>query len=168
MIGKRQAEALQRYLELVQRPVSCVTPAFSTLHGDVMQPYPRYSLTLGAGERVLVTAAERLLSVSIRQCVELREQSTARRAERWWVRGRAYMYELREAASRKEIIAFHWQPHAGQLESEPHAHTKQEPALLGNAHIPSACMTVHHFGRFLTAELGGAPNLARGKAHSTV
>lgn len=154
MIGTSQAEALQLYLELVRRPVSCVAPAFPDFSEDTTQAGRSYTVTLGAYEPLLLLVGNQLLRLSIRQRIELVEHTEARRAERWHMHGRAYAYDVSEAETGREIIAFHWQPRAGRLESEPHAHVKQAPALLAKAHIPAACMTAHLFVRFLIAELG--------------
>jgi hypothetical protein len=155
--GKSPADALHRYLEVLQRTVSCVSrEVLKATAYDDSRPGP-YALTLGGFEPARLRGGVGI-SLLIAQQYTFVKRATLSRWQRWKVETARYDYALHDSTG-AEIIAYHWHP--GTWSGRPHLHVQGYGGPLADfmrkAHLPSGRVSVEEIIRCAIEEFGAEP-----------
>lgn len=161
MRGSSPAAALNAYLEIVERVVSCVTRTTVLATGRRPAPLP-WDLLLNRGTPASLRGGLLNTAIQLDQRYIVTEDPAAGARERWRVAIVAYRYTLSEQGTRRELFAFHWHPGVEQV-SIPHVHPGSRilsvPSLT-NVHVPTGALTAADMVWFAIHELGVAPERA--------
>jgi hypothetical protein len=151
--GRRADEAVESLLRLLQRALSCVTPA--VLIKEFAPPGQPQILT--TGRTSIRLAGDQPIGLTTLIAYEL-TPSAAPRATAWTARVVGYAYELRSALDRM-MLAFHWHPIGRSTITWPHLHVGASIAGidLGKAHIPGGVVTLQQAVRFAIVDCGVRP-----------
>ena len=147
MAGKTTAEAVQNFLDPLQRAVSCVTEAVLSVGGGyhaspVNNPQQRHVLTFHKSPAVL--GRDKRFALDLVQHYRVVEGEGARGP--WKVTTVAYYYTLLMAATAQEVLGYHWHPHGRSDITSPHLHLYEGAGTLHHnlrkAHLPTGRMAV--------------------------
>lgn len=114
MAGRTPPDAVQRFLDSLQRSLSCVTDAVLNPRGGYHPSRLPHPLTLGGGLPVELGRGSGL-------AVEVRQQYRVVGHEPWKVTTVAYYYTVRESDG-PEIISYQWHPAQRSAVTFPHLH----------------------------------------------
>jgi hypothetical protein len=158
MAGKTAKEAVDNFLQPLQRAVSCVTRTVLLAGGGY---YPRTSphvVTLGDGGPVRLSADSHL-SLSVTHHYRVVEDSEPHRGP-WKVSSSGYLYSLEDGDGR-EIISYHWHPTERSRITSPHLHlgagAKVGYSHLVTAHLPTGRIALEQILRLAITELDVQP-----------
>ncbi len=157
MPERTSRQALQAYLEALQRVLSCVTPSILIDDGSVRPVDGVVSLVLSGGGTVRLRGPERIhLRVRIRVRVEQADPPRGL----WDAQTAAYEYRLSDEDDR-EIVAYHWHPGGASHAQAPHLHLGPAAEIgrvaLTTAHLPTGQVPLGDVLRLAVESLGGAP-----------
>jgi len=105
--GRTEYEAVRKFVDSLQRTLSCVTRAVVTVRGGYHATVHPHPLTIGGGLLVDLGHGANL-SIDIKQQYRVIENPDP--YEPWQVRTAAYYYGLRETEG-FEILSYQWHPH---------------------------------------------------------
>jgi len=153
--GRTPAEAVQNFLDPVQKALSCVCHAVVNVHGGYHPSTQPHVLTLGDGSPAPL-AGNTPLGLSVIQQYRVIQGTSARAP--WTVVTVSYYYALEDANSR-ELFAFHWHPAGPSTITFPHLHLGAGVAReqFTTFHIPTGRITLDKVLRFAITELGVRP-----------
>jgi hypothetical protein len=160
LAGRTEAEAVNTFLDSLQRAVACVTRAVVNVQGGYYKRDVPFALTLGDGLPVplKVKIGSPWLSASLRMGYRVVEAAGDRGP--WNVQVTGYEYALENRAER-EILAYHWHPGAGSWASFPHVHIGTGADVgfqpLVHAHLRGERATFEDFLWVVIHEMGVLP-----------
>jgi hypothetical protein len=141
LAGKSPAEAVNNYLDPLQRAVSCVTKGVLNVTGYHPANEP-HVLALGGGRQGLKDG----YTLTLEQRYDIVEAEGERGP--WKVTTRGYIYALDDPDDR-EIVAYHWHPDGRSTEDRPHVHLGAGSGVthvgLAGAHIPTSRVALEDF-----------------------
>jgi hypothetical protein len=150
--ARGSATAVQEFVDLLQRAVSCVTDSVLTVGGGYHPSDTPHVLLLNNGDPVRLAGESRLALSVIHHYWVVRDRD---RPRRWAVSTAAYYYTLQDAEGR-EVLSYHWHPSAGV--GFPHMHIRAEaqvgPKSLHKYHLPTNRVTLEAVLRLAITELG--------------
>lgn len=157
MAGRTPPEAVQKFLDSLQRALSCVTVAVLNSRGGYYPSEFPHPLTLGGGLPVELGRGSGL-AVEVRQ--QYRVIESTRGHEPWKVTTVAYYYSLRESGG-PEILSYQWHPSQRSAVTFPHLHLGAGARVgrkeLERAHIPTSRVALEDFIRLLIEHFSVAP-----------
>ena len=159
MAGKSPAEAVNNFLDPLQKAIDCLTRAQLTVKGGY---YPTtvdpHALTLGDGLPQKLSGETDLYLVVKQFYYVIRVEDPD--AGPWKVSTAEYNYNLRDSENRV-VIAYHWHPAERYKVRSPHLHLDQGAEVgrqdLHRVHIPTGRIAIEDFLRFAITELGVEP-----------
>ena len=155
MAARTPAEAVNNFLDPLQRVISCVTQAQLNVKGGY---YPTtdepHALVLGNGLPQKLSG-ETDLSLVVKQFYYVIRVEDPDRGP-WKVSTAEYNYNLRDTDNRV-VLAFHWHPAERFKVRHPHLHLDQGARLgredLHRTHIPTGRIFIEEVIRFIITEL---------------
>lgn len=157
MAGRTPPEAVQRFLDSLQRSLSCVTGAVLNPKGGYHPSEFPHPLTLGSGLPVELGGGSGL-AMAVRQQYRIAERPS--RHEPWKVTTVAYYYTLRESGG-SEIISYQWHPNQRSAVTYPHLHLGAGAGDLRSglteSHLPTGRVALEDFVRLLIEGFGARP-----------
>ena len=147
MAGRTTFEAVQNFLDPLQRALSCVTQEVFSVGGGyhaspANTPQQRHVLTLHNSPAVL--GRDRLFALDLVQHYRVVEDEGARGP--WKVSTVAYYYTLTIAATAQEVLGYHWHPQGRSDVTYPHLHLYEGTGTLRHnlrkAHLPTGRIAV--------------------------
>ena len=155
MPARRPAEAVNNFIELLQKAVSCVTDSVFTAGGGYHPTETPHILMLNSGDPVPLGGESRLSLSAIHHYRIVRAPDNP---NLWAVSTAAYYYTLQDAQNR-EVIAYHWHPEQAGVDF-PHVHIRAKarvgPKDLHKYHLPTNRVTLEAVLRLALSELGVA------------
>ena len=119
MPGRTPAEAVNEYIDAIQRAVSCLSDAVAHVGGGYHVSERPHTLELNNGRPARLGGPSRLW-LSFQQYYRIVQSEVSRAM--WTVVEEGYRYRIRDAGGR-EILAYHWHPtEYGYHASQPSAH----------------------------------------------
>ncbi len=153
MAGSTPAEAVQNFVEPIQKAVSCVTDGVLNVGGGYHPSETPHVLLLNGGSPVGLAGDSRL-SLSVIQHYRIMEHAGARGP--WKVSTGAYCYSLEDAEG-SEVMAYHWHPNQPGV-TFPHLHMRADaqvgPKPLHKYHLPTGRVAIEELLRLAIKELG--------------
>lgn len=135
MVGRTPAEAVARFVEPLQRAISCVTPAVLRLRGYVPTELP-HALVLADGD---VQPLKSPNGLGLRVAQQYRILADKDASGSWKVQTAAYSYVVVRAG--QELLAYQWNPSDAGRVTRPHLHIGHGAGELVNdfhrVHLPS-------------------------------
>jgi hypothetical protein len=157
MPGRNSREALQRFVEPLQRAVSCLTSSILLHTGASVSDTPHF---LRLSDDPSMIGQDRRFTLQLR----LRYYMVRTEGDRepWQVQTSEYAYTLSWGREPGEnILAYHWHPDGRSPITFPHLHLYAGAQLglqsLQNAHIPTGRVGTEAVIRFLIEELDVIP-----------
>ncbi len=147
MAGKTTAEAVQNFLDPLQRAMSCVTEAVLSVGGGyhaspANNPQQRHVLTIHNSPAVL--GRDKHFALDLVQHYRVVEGEGAHGP--WKVSTVAYYYTLLIAATAQEVLGYHWHPQGRSDVTYPHLHLYEGAGSLQHnlrkAHLPTGRIAV--------------------------
>lgn len=168
MAGETPAEAVQNYVDPLQKAVSCVTKAVLDVSGGYYASDKPHSLAFGGGLPQRLSGSN--LYLSIVQLYRVVEDEDLERGL-WRATITQYVYTLRRASTSWEsdkpetLISYQWHPRPGARYNYPHLHLGAasgigpagESLLSNKSHIPTGRIAVEDVIRFAISQLGVRP-----------
>lgn len=159
MTGRTPAEAVRQHIDLLQRYLSCVTPAVLHVQGRYRTGGTSQWLLLANGQPVRL-GSRGVYSLTLKQqyqIVALQEQPSPHHALTEIV---AYSYEIGEWEGRA-ILSYHLHPDPMQRVRHPHLHLEAGARIgrtdLYKTHLPTGLVSVRDIVRLTIEELGVEP-----------
>jgi hypothetical protein len=148
--GSSPHDAFQKFINPLQRAISCVTPVVFDRRGDD-RPFIEHPLTLDEGQPVSVRRNPGRPALAVRITQRYQIVRAAGRRGPWKVQTVGYWYTLEDREG-QEIIAYHWHPAETPHILYPHMHAEQGGnglIELQKAHLPTGRIAVEEFLRLL-------------------
>jgi hypothetical protein len=156
LAGKPESEAVHKFLDSLQRTLSCITRAVVNVRGGYHVSEHPHPLTIGEGLPVSLGSGTDL-SIEVKQQYRVLENPNP--YEPWQVRTVAYYYTLRETDG-PEMLSYQWHPAQRSYITFPHLHLGaglvegEGRNLLEGVHLPTGRVALEDFVRLLIEELG--------------
>ena len=155
--GRSPSEAVAEYRHSIQRMLSCVTPSVVDVAGGYYPAQVPHRLTLNGGVPVALGGPSRF-KLELQQYYSILD--TGRPDALWMVNVVGYYYAVHDYEER-EVLLYHWHPHATSPVVIPHLHLEQG-ALVGraevrDAHLPTGEVFLNAVLRVLIEEMGVNP-----------
>jgi len=154
--GRTEAEAVQNFLDPLQRALSCVTTEVVDVKGGYYASPAPHVLTLSNQPARL--GRDRRFAVKVVQQYRVVEDATSRGP--WTVATVAYYYTIEEANG-PELLGFHFHPHERSPVTTPHLHVYAATGVsrhnLEKTHIPTSRVSLVSVLRYAIEELGVRP-----------
>ena len=156
-LGRTPAEAVSQYIDIIQRPVLCVTDAVVGVGGGYYVSDTPHILSLNNRRPVRIRGASRLW-LSLQQYYRIVESEMPR--TRWTVIETGYEYTIMDADQR-EILAYHWHPVGQSSFISQHLHIGHGAMLardeLHTAHLPTGYVSLPEIIRMLIRDFRATP-----------
>ncbi len=163
MAGKTPHEAVQSFLDPLQRALSCVTREVLSVGGGyhaspVDNPQQKHVLTFHNSPAVL--GQDRCFAFRLIQHYRVMEYEGARGP--WKVSIVAYYYTIETSGpTRQEVLGYHWHPQGRSDITYPHMHLYQGAGTLQHnlpkAHLPTGRIAVEDILRLAITHFGVVP-----------
>ncbi len=157
MPGRSPREALQRFIEPLQRTISCLTSSIVLHTGSAVSDTPHF---IRLSDDPALIGHDRRFAFQLRLRYYIVRTEVER--EPWRVQTSEYAYTLSWGREpRENILAYHWHPAGRSPITFPHLHLYAGAHIdiqsLQNAHIPTGWILSETVIRFLIEELGVVP-----------
>ncbi len=156
MAGRTPSEAVQNYLEPLQRAISCVTNSVLNVRGGYHPSADPHPLALAGGAPVSLSSNP-AISMSVLQNYRILEYEGP--GGPWKVSIVSYYYSL-EDTERREIL-YHWHPQGTSTVTFPHVHVRAGGHLgstrIDEAHFPTGRVALEDVLRLAIREFGVNP-----------
>ena len=158
MRGRTSAEAVNNYVSVTNRLVSCVTDSIVSVEGGYHPSASPLTLALNRGQPTRLIGPSRF-SLQLQQTYRIIEPSD--RGDLWTVGVAGYAYAVLDFEQR-EVLVYHWHPRDSSPVTGPHLHLEQG-ALVGrreirDAHLPTGDIPLGQFLQLLIEGLSVQPN----------
>ena len=156
MAGRTQAEAVQNYLDPLQKALSCFTHEVVDVKGGYYAAPEPHALTLSNHPAKI--GRDRRFAIKVVQHYRVVEWEGARGP--WKVTTVAYLYTLEEADG-PELLGFHFHPRGRSPITYPHLRVHPGTGIhqhgLDRTHIPTGRVALESVLRFAVTELNVMP-----------
>lgn len=162
MAGKTEKEAVQNYLDFLQKAASCVTKAVFRVSGGYYASDEPHSLTLGDGLPQKLPRTN--LFITVTQRYHVVQDSTPDRGP-WRVTTTEYFYTLWRARGGRgkkpeRLVSYQWHPKPGETYTYPHVHLGPASGVephLQKTHVPTGRVALEDVIRYAISQLGARP-----------
>ena len=160
MAGKTELEAVQNYIEPLQKAVSCVTDAVLSVSGGYYASDKPHALTFGDGLPQKLPQTN--LYIAITQLYYVVRDDDPDRGP-WKATIAEYVYTLRRGAGERKpevLLSYQWHPRPRAKFNYPHLHLGSASGVeqhLGATHIPTGRVALEDVLRFSISQLGVKP-----------
>jgi hypothetical protein len=157
VVGRTSAEAVHRFIEPLQRALSCVTDAVIHVSRGYFPRDEPHGAELSQNPAVLRTSGPNSIYLFVTTSYVI-EHTDGR--EPWRVRIAGHTFAL-DDSSYREILAYHWHPLGVSAVTTPHLHLGPG-ALLGRddlmmAHLPTGAVALADVVRLAIMDFGVVP-----------
>lgn len=156
MAARSSSEAVNEFVELLRRSLSCVTTAVLDVRGGYHPSDYPHAATLNNGNPIRLRGSRQLgLLMSLQYYVVEDTGSPSS----WVVRTAAYYFALTDKDDR-EIIAYHWHPAGRSGVTWPHMHlgaSISRESTLAKVHLPTGRVSIEQILRMAIMELDVQP-----------
>lgn len=157
MTGRTESEAVQNFLDMLQKAVSCVTNSVISVRGGYHVSVTPHRLILGPGGFHALGGPGQL-SLSIILFYRIIENDVP--GKPWKIVTTTYYYTFADESS-QEVIAYHWHPTQRSHAIYPHLHMESGAQVgrsdIANAHLPTGWVTLNDVIQLAITELGVTP-----------
>jgi hypothetical protein len=149
LAGRTPAEAVQNYLDPLQRAVSCITDEVINVSGGYYVRDKPHLATLGRGLPVRLRAQQNLALI-LSQHYRIVEGEGERGP--WKVQTTRYLYQVQADGS--EYLSYHWHPEGLSDRVRPHVHLALDER---RRHFPTGRVAAEDVIRLLIEDLDVEP-----------
>ena len=157
MLGRTPADAVNNYVSLIQRLVSCVSDAVASVDGGYYVSDTSHALRLNRGRSVRISGTTNL-QMAFQQYYRIVETEVQR--TQWIVIVEGYEYKLLDTDG-KEILIYHWHPRGQGAIAFHHLHIGHGAEVsreeLQTAHLPTGYVSVADILRLLITDFRASP-----------
>lgn len=158
MTGRTSRQAVQGFLDSLQRSFSCITKEVLDNAGGYYSSDKPHGVTFKTGLPVALNRRGDL-AIVVRLQYEVTETSS-KAQEPWQVTTLAYYYTLKLAEG-PEILAYHWHPYQRSPADFPHLHLKAGAKVgrseLAKAYLPTGRVMAEDFVQLLIEHFSVRP-----------
>lgn len=149
-------EAIQRYAEYLQQPLSCISKAVWSYGPPVNAVGDEQVLILPKDEPILLRTADSKVWLHAAQRFVVVEDT--RYPGEWKTSTREYIYKVSEDPDAEAAVEWHWHP--ARKRNEPHLHSRFAPGTEGlgrtaeGLHLPTGRVAFEDVVKFLITDVG--------------
>ena len=157
MLGRTPPEAVNNYVDPIQRAVSCVSDSVVSVDGGYYVSHTAHVLALNRGIPVRLGGISRVW-LSLQQYYRIIETEVP--DDMWTVVETGYEYEILDA-NHREILAYHWHPTGLSSFVSQHLHLGYGASVgredLLAAHLPTGYVSIAGMLSLLIRDFGVTP-----------